>query len=343
MTKRKKAIVTGIAGQDGTFLASLLLEKGYEVIGADRRRVDTEYWRLESLDIKGRIRFVYFDLMEESNIASLVRNEQPDEIYNLAAQSFVKASFELPIMTANIDALGPLRILDAIKNYSPHTKFYQASTSEMFGKVQEIPQTESTPFYPRSPYGVAKLFAHWIVVNYRESYDLYACSGILFNHESEFRGAEFVTQKVVRKAVDISRSKTFTPLQLGNIDAERDWGYAKDYVYGMWLMLQQEEPRDYVLATNTKHSVRSFVEYTFEKVGRKIKWSGIGIDEKGHDSDTNELLIEINSDFYRPAEVELLIGDYSKAKNELGWTPETSLDELVKIMVNFEKGRVSKF
>lgn len=342
MNKKKKAIVTGIAGQDGTFLASLLLEKGYEVIGADRRRVDTEYWKLDDLNIKENVRFVYFDLMEESNISNLIRKEQPDEIYNLAAQSFVKASFELPVLTSDIDAIGPLRILDAIKNYSPKTRYYQASTSEMFGKVQEIPQNESTPFYPRSPYGVAKLFAHWMVVNYRESYDLFACSGILFNHESEFRGAEFVTQKIVRKVVDITNSEEFTPLQLGNIDAERDWGYAKDYVYGMWLMLQQDQPEDYVLATNKKQSVRSFVELAFQKVGKNIRWEGSGLDEKGIDSETNEILVEINSDFYRPAEVDLLIGDYSKAKKELGWEPVTDLDQLVEIMINYEKKRISK-
>ena len=328
---KKKAIITGIAGQDGAFLSQLLLEKGYKVIGADRRRVDSYYHRLEDLGIIDKIEFTYFDLMEESVIFDLIRKEQPDEFYNLAAQSFVKASFDLPILTANVDAMGVLRILEAIRIFSPKTRFYQASTSEMFGKVQEIPQTESTPFYPRSPYGVAKLFGHWIVKNYRESYGMYLCSGILFNHESEYRGKEFVTQKIVEKAVDIKNGDK-TPLLLGNLDAQRDWGYAKDYVEGMYLMLQQEKADDYVLATNNTTSVRDFVKMTFSILGIDILWKGKGIEEKGIDINGN-ILVEISEQFYRPAEVELLIGDYKKAKEKLGWIPKTELNDLVKIMV----------
>lgn len=334
----KKAIITGIAGQDGAFLAELLLEKGYEVIGADRRRVDDEYPRLESLGIKEKIRLVYFDLLEASNINTLIKVEQPDEFYNLAAQSFVKASFDLPIMTCDVDAMGVLRILDAIKNYSPKTKFYQASTSEMFGKVQEIPQTEKTPFYPRSPYGVAKLFAHWMVVNYRESYNIFACSGILFNHESEFRGGEFVTQKVVRKAVEISNGID-TQLILGNLDAKRDWGYAKDYVKGMHKMLQAKEPQDYVLATNKTTTIREFVDITFKKLDINIEWEGKGINEIGRDKQTGKVIVSISDKFFRPTEVDLLIGDYSKAHEELNWQPETSLEKLVGIMIDYELKR----
>ena len=334
----KKAIITGIAGQDGAFLAQLLINKGYKVIGADRRRVDSNYPRLKDLGIENKIEFRYFDLLEDSIIFDLVRKEQPDEFYNLAAQSFVKASFDLPILTADIDAMGVLRILEAIRIFSPKTKFYQASTSEMFGKVQEIPQTEKTPFYPRSPYGVAKLFAHWIVKNYRESYSLFACSGILFNHESEYRGKEFVTQKIVEKAVSISNGDE-TPLVLGNIDAQRDWGYAKDYTEGMYLMLQSDRPDDYVLATNQTTTVRDFVSKVFKEVGISLKWSGIGINEKGIDLKTNKVMVEISEQFYRPAEVELLIGDYSKARRELGWEPKTNLDKLVSIMVDHAKLR----
>ena len=337
---KKKAIITGIAGQDGAFLAQLLLKKGYKVIGADRRRVDSYYHRLEDLGIIDKIEFTYFDLMEESVIFDLIRKEQPDEFYNLAAQSFVKASFDLPILTANVDAMGVLRILEAIRVFSPQTKFYQASTSEMFGKVQEIPQTEKTPFYPRSPYGVAKLFGHWIVKNYRESYGMYACSGILFNHESEYRGKEFVTQKIVEKAVDIKNGDN-TPLVLGNIDALRDWGYARDYVEGMYLMLQQEIADDYILATNKTTSVRDFVTMVFSKLEIEIEWKGGGINEKGIDSNGN-ILIEISEEFYRPAEVELLIGDYSKAKEELGWMPKTELEDLAEIMVNHARRRKKK-
>ena len=328
----KKAIITGIAGQDGAFLAQLLLSKGYTVIGADRRRVDTLNWRLVDLGINDKIKFVYFDLLEESNINKLVRDEKPDEFYNLAAQSFVKASFDLPLLTSDVDAMGVLRILDAIKNYSPKTKFYQASTSEMFGKVQSIPQTETTPFYPRSPYGVAKLFAHWMTINYRESFGLYACSGILFNHESEYRGSEFVTQKIIESAVKIKYGSK-EPIYLGNIDAKRDWGYAKDYVEGMYLMLQQENPSDYILATNKTCSVRDFIVLSFNNLGININWKGDGINEEGYD-DNGNILVKISEEFYRPAEVDLLIGDFAKAHKNLGWSPATDLEKLVEIMIN---------
>jgi GDPmannose 4,6-dehydratase len=326
----KKAIITGIGGQDGTFLAKHLIDLGYEVIGADRRRVDVSFLNLKHLNIQDKVRIVYFDLLEYSNIEDIIRKEQPDEFYNLAAQSFVKASFDMPILTSEVDAIGVLRILEAIRRHSPKTRFYQASTSEMFGKVQEIPQKETTPFYPRSPYGVAKLFAHWMVVNYRESYDMYACSGILFNHESEFRGKEFVTQKIIHGVVSIKNGNN-TPLELGNLDAKRDWGYAGDYVKGMHLMLQQENPSDFVLATNQTISVREFVEKSFKKIDIDIVWKGEGLDEVGVNHD-GKVLVKINSEFYRPAEVDLLIGDYTKAQTMLGWKPETNLDEIVDKM-----------
>ena len=334
----KTAIITGIAGQDGAFLAQLLISKGYKVYGADRRRVDSYYWRLEDLGIRKEIEFVYFDLLEESNIANLIRKIQPDEFYNLAAQSFVKASFEMPLVTADIDAMGVLRILEGIRNYSPKTKFYQASTSEMFGKVQEIPQTESTPFYPRSPYGVAKLFAHWMVTNYRESYGLFCCSGILFNHESEYRGSEFVTQKIVEQAIEIKNSKR-EYIELGNIDAKRDWGYAKDYVEGMYLMLQQDNPEDFVLATNKTTTVREFVNLVFSRLGDEISWEGKGINEIGK-SKNGKTIIKISDKYYRPAEVDLLIGDYKKAFKNLKWTPKTDLEKLVEIMVEKAEQRM---
>jgi GDPmannose 4,6-dehydratase len=331
----KKAIITGINGQDGAFLADLLLSKGYEVIGADRRRVDVEYWRLRELGILDRVKIVDFDLLEDSVIYNLIRREKPDEFYNLGAQSFVKASFDMPILTAQVDALAVMKILEAIRIFSPKTKFYQASTSEMFGKVTEIPQSESTPFYPRSPYGVSKLFAHWAVINYRESYNLHLCSGILFNHESEFRGEQFVTQKIVRGAVAIKKGLK-NPIILGNLDAERDWGFAGDYVLGMYLMLHAEVPSDYVLASGVKTSVRKFVELTFNYLGIEIIWNGEGIDEEGLNQSTGDVLVKISEDFYRPAEVDLLLGDYSKAKNELGWTPKVDINGLVKRMIDFE-------
>lgn len=337
----KKAIITGIAGQDGAFLAKLLIDKGYEVIGADRRRTDTEYWRLEDLGIREKIKFEFFDLLEVHNIDKLIKKHQPQEFYNLAAQSFVQASFDMPILTSDIDAMGVLRILESIRNNSPSTKLYQASTSEMFGKVQEIPQSEKTPFYPRSPYGVAKLYAHWMVINYREAYNLFACSGILFNHESEYRGNEFVTQKIINHAVKQVTGASKTPLELGNLDAKRDWGYAKDYVYGMYLMLQQEKPDDYILATNKTVSVREFVETVYNKLNLPLTWVGSGLEEKGI-SENGKTLVQINPAFFRPTEVDILIGDYSKAKRKLNWTPETDLNEMTNIMIEKAKIRLKK-
>lgn len=334
--KMKKAIITGIGGQDGAFLAKLLLDKGYEVYGADRRRVNVEYPHLITLNIKQNIKFVYFDLSEEYQIARLIRDLQPDEFYNLAAMSFVKASFDLPMLTADVDAIGPLRIMEAIRSYSPQTKFYQASTSEMFGLVQETPQNEGTPFYPRSPYGVSKLFAHWMLVNYREAYGLHFSSGILFNHESEFRGEEFVTQKIVKAACNIKAGGQ-KHLVLGNIDAKRDWGHAEDYVNGMYLMLQKETPGDYVLATGSTVSVREFVEKVFQKLDIPIEWKGQGINEKGYDLNSGELIVRISEDFYRPAEVDLLIGDARKAKRELGWEPKMNLDDIIERMISFQQ------
>lgn len=332
---KKTAIITGIAGQDGAFLAQLLLSKNYRVIGADRRRVDSHYWRLSDLGIVNDIEFVYLDLLEESGIVNLIRTEKPTEFYNLAAQSFVKASFDMPILTSEVDAMGVLRILEAIRNYSPETKFYQASTSEMFGKVQSIPQNENTPFYPRSPYGVAKLFAHWMVKNYREAYNIFGCSGILFNHESEYRGIEFVTQKIIQGILQI-KSSEIECISLGNLDAKRDWGYAKDYVYGMYLMLQQEKADDYVLATNKTYSIRDFVEKSFKSEGYLIEWEGSGLEEVGKDQN-GVIRVKIDSKFFRPTEVDLLIGDYTKAEENLGWKPTTSLDDMIQIMLNSAK------
>ena len=332
----KTAIITGIGGQDGAFLAKLLLEEGYKVYGADRRRVNVDYKFLSYLGIKEKIEFVYFDLSEESNISRIIKNIQPTEFYNLAAMSFVKASFDLPLLTADVDALGVLRILEAIRTYSPETRFYQASTSEMFGLVQEIPQNENTKFYPRSPYGVAKLFAHWTTVNYREAYDLFCCSGILFNHESEFRGEEFVTQKIVKAAVNIVEGKQ-EKLVLGNLDAKRDWGHAEDYVRGMYLMLQQNKPDDYVMATGKTTSIREFVELVFSKLQTNLIWKGNGLLEKGYNSNSGKLIVEVSEEFYRPAEVDLLIGDSSKAAHELGWKVNITLSEIVDRMIDFQK------
>jgi len=336
--KKKVALCTGITGQDGSYLADLLLSKGYIVHGIKRRSSSFNTDRINHLykDKHESSNFFlhYGDLTDSTNLIRIIKEVQPDEIYNLAAQSHVKVSFETPEYTANADAIGTLRILEAIRilGLEKKTKFYQASTSEMFGLVQEIPQKETTPFYPRSPYGVAKLYAHWITKNYRESYGIFACSGILFNHESPVRGETFVTRKITRAVAQISLGLT-NKLFLGNLDAERDWGHSKDYVEGMWLMLQQENPDDFVLATNRKISVRKFIELSFEEVGIKINWKGSGVDEKGYNSDTGEVLVEIDPVYFRPAEVDLLIGDYSKAKKVLGWEPKYTVEELIKEMV----------
>jgi len=328
----KKAFITGITGQDGAWLSKLLLEKGYEVYGGVRRTSFKNIRNLEILGIADKVKLVDFDLLEYSNILSVIREGQYDEFYNLAAQSFVGVSFKQPIVTANTDAISVAYILESLRTESPQTKFYQASTSEMFGKVQEIPQKETTPFYPRSPYGVAKLYAHWLTVNYRESYGMFATSGILFNHESELRGHEFVTRKITLNVA--KRAKGIDEiLELGNIDAKRDWGYAKEYVEGMWLMLQHKEAGDYVLATGKTTTIREFVEYAFQEIGKEIVWEGEGIDEKGIDKATGKVLVQINEEFYRPAEVDLLIGDPKKAKNVLGWEAKTDVQGLAKIMV----------
>lgn len=336
----KKALITGITGQDGSYLAELLLEKGYEVHGIIRRSSSFNTGRINHIyqdphEKEARLFLHFGDITDSTNISRLLEKIQPDEIYNLAAQSHVKVSFQIPEYTAETAALGALRILDAIKEDNLKTKFYQASSSEMFGKVQETPQNEKTPFYPRSPYGVAKLYAHWITKNYRESYDLFAVSGILFNHESPRRGSTFVTKKITEALVKIKEGKQET-LHLGNLEARRDWGYAKDYVYGMWLMLQQEHPDDYVLATGETHSVRDFVEEASKILGMDIVWEGTGLYEKGIDKNTGKTIIEIDPKYFRPAEVELLLGDATKAKEKLGWEPKVRFKELVKIMMEAE-------
>ena len=326
----KTAIVTGITGQDGSYLAELLLEKGYLVHGLVRRTSTDILNRMGAISNNRNLFIHTAELTDSSSISNVISSVQPDEIYNLAAQSHVQVSFSAPEFTADANALGPLRILEGIRNanLTSYTKFYQASTSEMFGKVQEVPQKESTPFYPRSPYGVAKLYGHWITKNYRESYDMFACSGILFNHESPRRGENFVTSKIVLGLNAIKNNKQ-PWIELGNLDAMRDWGHAKDYVKAMWLMLQQEKPDDYVIATGEQHSVREFVEKAGKYFGMDIVWEGTGLDEVGIDTVTNSIVVKINPDFFRPAEVETLLGDPSKAQQQLSWYPEHSFDDLV--------------
>jgi GDPmannose 4,6-dehydratase len=335
----KTALITGITGQDGAYLAELLLKKGYIVHGIKRRsslfntdRIDHLY--ADPHDEKAKMFLHYGDMTDSTNVLRIIQETKPDEIYNLAAQSHVKVSFETPEYTANADALGSLRILEAIRilNLEKKVKFYQASTSELYGKVQEVPQTENTPFYPRSPYAVAKLYAFWIVKNYREAYNIFACNGILFNHESPIRGETFVTRKITRAAAKIKlglQKKVF----IGNLDAQRDWGHAKDYVEGMWLMLQHKEPEDFVLSTGKTTSVRDFVTLAFKEAGITIEWKGTGADEKGINKQTGETIIEVDKKYFRPTEVDLLIGDATKAKEKLGWTPKHTLQDLVKEMV----------
>ena len=336
----KKAVITGITGQDGAYLAELLLKKGYEVYGTFRRTASVNFWRIKELGIDKdeQLHLVEFDLTDQSNAIRMVSEIEPDEIYNLAAQSFVGVSFEQPIATANITGLGALHLLEAIRIVNPKIKFYQASTSEMFGKVQEIPQKESTPFYPRSPYGVAKLYAHWMAINYRESYDIFASSGILFNHESPLRGLEFVTRKITDGVAKIKLGK-LDVLELGNLDAKRDWGYAKEYVEGMYLMLQAPQSDTYVLATNQTQTVRDFVKLAFKAADIDIEFKGKGVDEIGIDVKTGKTVVKINPKFFRPAEVDLLIGDASKAKKELGWEPKCTLEELCDMMVQADLAR----
>ena len=339
----KKAIITGITGQDSAYLTELLLKKGYKVYGTYRRTASVNFWRLEELGVKNHpnLNLIEYDLTDASNSIRMVNEIEPDEIYNLAAQSFVGVSFEQPLATAHITGLGAVHLLEAIRVVNPKIRFYQASTSEMFGLVQEIPQTEKTPFYPRSPYGVAKLYAHWMVVNYRESYNIFATSGILFNHESPLRGLEFVTRKITDGVAKIKLGKLDT-LELGNLDAKRDWGYAKEYVEGMYLMLQADKPDTYVLATNKTQTVRDFVTMAFKAVDIELEFKGKGEEEVAINKANGKIVVKVNPKFYRPAEVDLLIGDYSKAKKELGWEPKTTLEELCAMMVKQDLKRNEK-
>lgn len=335
---RKKALIFGITGQDGAYLSEFLLNKGYEVHGVKRRASTINTSRIDRFyeDIQHANRFIlhYGDLTDSLNVFHLIHQIRPDEIYNLAAQSHVKVSFELPEYTTQVDALGALHILEAIHSLGleAKTKYYQASSSELYGLVQEIPQTETTPFYPRSPYGVAKLYAYWITINYRESYGIYACNGILFNHESPLRGETFVTRKITLGACRCALGLQDT-LYLGNLDAKRDWGYAKDYVEAMWMMLQQDRPSDYVIATGQTHSVREFTELAFRELGIELEWQGTGIDECGIDKATGRVLVRIDARYYRPAEVDLLLGNPAKAAAQLHWTPKTHFHELLTIMI----------
>tara|TARA_R110000868_G_scaffold18003_2_gene78267 strand:+ start:14063 stop:15097 length:1035 start_codon:yes stop_codon:yes gene_type:complete len=336
----KKAIITGITGQDGAYLAQFLLEKGYKVYGTYRRSSSVNFWRIEELGIQDDPNFelLQYDLTDLGANLHLVQVVEPDEIYNLAAQSFVGVSFEQPTTTAQITGIGCLNLLEAIRLLNRKIRFYQASTSEMFGKVQAVPQVEDTPFYPRSPYGVAKLYAHWMTVNYRESYDIFGASGILFNHESPLRGREFVTRKITDSVAKIKIGR-MSCLKLGNLDARRDWGYAKEYIEGMWLMLQTGEPDTFVLATNRTETVRDFVRMAFKAAEIDIEFQGRGLDEVGIDSATGAKVVQIDEKFYRPAEVELLIGSAEKAKSVLGWEAKTTLEELCKMMVDADIGR----
>jgi GDPmannose 4,6-dehydratase len=336
----KKAIITGITGQDGAYLAELLLTKGYEVYGTYRRTSSVNFWRIEDLGIESHpnLHLIEYDLTDAANSIKMVKDINPDEIYNLAAQSFVGVSFDQPLATAQITGLGCAHLLEAIRIIDPSIKFYQASTSEMFGKVQEIPQKETTPFWPRSPYGAAKMYAHWMVVNYRESYDMFACSGILFNHESPLRGLEFVTRKITDAVAKIKLGKLET-LELGNMDAKRDWGFAKDYVEGMYLMLQAEKPDTYVLATNRTETVRDFVTMAFKAAGITLEFQGEGENEIAIDTQTGKRVVKVNPKFYRPCEVDLLIGDATKAEKELGWKAQCSLEEMCAMMVEADLER----
>ncbi|MDV3096568.1 MULTISPECIES: GDP-mannose 4,6-dehydratase [Burkholderia cepacia complex] len=330
----KSAIITGITGQDGAYLAEFLLEQGYQVYGTYRRTSSVNFWRIDELGITNHpnLHLVEYDLTDLSASIRLLHSSRATEVYNLAAQSFVGVSFDQPVTTAEITGIGPLNLLEAIRIVNPAIRFYQASTSEMFGKVQAIPQVESTPFYPRSPYGVAKLYAHWITVNYRESYGIFGCSGILFNHESPLRGREFVTRKITDTIAKIRLGKQDV-LELGNLDAKRDWGYAKEYVRGMWKMLQVDEPDTYVLATNRTETVRDFVTMAGKAAGFDLEWEGANEKEIGIDRASGTTVVRVNPKFYRPAEVDLLIGDPQKAGDLLGWKPETSLEQLCQMMV----------
>lgn len=332
----KKAFITGITGQDGSYLSELLLEKGYEVHGIIRRSSVFTTQRIDHLFSNPKFRIYHGDLADSSNLHRIIANVQPDEVYNLGAQSHVSVSFEVPEYTAEVDAIGTIRLLDAIRDMKVPAKFYQASTSELFGGLPETaPQSEKTPFYPKSPYGAAKLYSYWVTVNYRESYNMYACNGILFNHESPRRGETFVTKKITKAVANIKKGKQ-DHIVLGNLDAKRDWGYAKEYVEAMWLMLQQDKPDDFVIATGKTCTIREFVEYAFEEIGERIIWNGSGVNEVGIDEKTGKTRIKIDSKYFRPAEVEFLWGDPSKAKNQLKWESKTDVKELCRMMVRYD-------
>jgi len=337
----KTALITGVSGQDGAYLSKLLLEKGYRVIGGDRRTASGSLWRLKELGIEKDVEITDFELAEFTNIYRVIEKYKPDQVYNLAAQSFVSASFEMPTMTSDITGLGVVRILEAVKQINPDIKFYQASTSEMFGQIVEKKQSETTPFYPRSPYGVAKLFAHWMTINYRESYNMFTSSGILFNHESPLRGEEFVTRKITTGLSKIKLGQ-LDYLELGNIKSKRDWGYAADYVEAMYLMLQHDTPGDFVVATGVNHSIKDFVNAACNELNIEIEWVGEGLGEKAIYVSTGKVIIKMNKKYYRPAEVDVLLGDPSKAKKILNWQPKTSFEELVSIMVRADYNKIKQ-
>jgi GDPmannose 4,6-dehydratase len=338
----KIAMISGITGQDGGYLAKFLLQKGYHVMGLYRRGATDTFEKLKEHDIIDQIQLFDFDLLEFSNICRLLKRHQPNEFYNLAAQSFVAASWEEPIYTAQADGMGVLFLLEAIREFSPQTRFYQASTSEMFGKAQEIPQTEKTPFYPRSPYGVAKLMAHWMCLNYSESFNVFACSGILFNHESPMRGMEFVTRKITHHFAKIVTGKTSEALELGNLNAKRDWGFAGDYVEMMWRMLQHDKPDVYVISSGETHSIREFVEETGKVCGFNLQWKGNNEDEIGIDRNTGKVLVKVNPKYYRPAEVDVLLGNSEKAQRILNWHSKVDFRELCRIMMNADIERAER-
>ena len=336
----KKALITGNRGQDGAYLSRFLLKKGYKVYGADRGG-DSGLWRLRELGIEEKVKEIALDLLEPTNIMDALERVKPDEIYNFAAQSFVQLSFDQPVLTAEINAVGVARMLEAMRKVCHSARFYQASTAELFGSTGGAQRNETTAFHPKSPYAVSKLYAHWITVNYRQAYGLYAACGILFNHESPLRGEEFVTRKIAAAAARIKKGLQ-DKVTVGNLESRRDWGYAKEYVEGMWLMLQQPKPDDYILATGETHTVREFVETAFHAAGLKLEWKGKGLREKGVDGTTGKTLVEVSREFYRPAEVDLLVGDATKAKTRLGWTPKTKFKDLVELMVDAEMKRLGK-
>ena len=338
---RKTALVTGVSGQDGSYLAKFLLEKGYTVYGSHRRNASGSLWRLDALSITNDVKLIDLELTEFFNIMRVIERVKPDEIYNLAAQSFVKASFDQPIYTTNVDALAVAYLLETIRTLNPEIKIYQASSSEMFGKVESAPQNEQTPFRPRSPYAIAKLYGHWMIVNYREAYDIFACSGILFNHESPLRGLEFVTRKITKTLADIKCGNAQI-LELGNIHTQRDWGFAGEYVRGMWLMLQQDAADDYVLGTGESHSIKEFVDVAARYAGFELEWEGSDVKEIAVDRKSGKTLVRINPEFFRPAEVDCLRGDSTKARQKLGWTPTVTFEKLIEIMMKADLDQVRR-